>query len=122
MGQRITVKTHPGASPSVRIFSCNRTLTGQAIERYPTLESAAGNEPAQVLARRLFALGVTSVGVYSNVVTVETDPTRWDEVEPAVATAIEHLFEYYGDEAGWSPAARESMGVPVRAPKEATAE
>ncbi|MFZ4514943.1 MAG: NifU N-terminal domain-containing protein [Acidimicrobiia bacterium] len=122
MGERITVTTYPGASESVRIFSCDRSLTGQEIERYPTLESASGNGPAQVLARRLFGLGIASVGVYSNVVTVDADAAKWAVLEPQVVHAIEHLYEYYGDEAGWSPTARAAMGVSVRAPKEVAAE
>jgi len=122
MGQRITVTARPGAAEHVRIFDANRSLTGMEIERYPDLASASGNEPPQVLARRLFALGAQSVGVYSNVVTVEAPAERWAELEPGMVDAIEHLFEYYGDEAGWSPAAREAMGVPVRAPKEVVPE
>jgi hypothetical protein len=122
MGQRITVTVRPGASADVRIFDTNRSLTGMEIERYPDLAAAVGNEPTQVLARRLFGLGAQSVGVYSNVVTVEAPADRWSDIEPAMVDAIEHLFEYYGEEAGWSPAAREAMGVPVRAPKEVVPE
>lgn len=122
MGQRITVTVRPGAAEHVRIFDTNRTLTGMEIERYPDLESAAGNEPPQVLARRLFELGAQHVGIYSNVVTVEAPADQWESIEADMVEAITHLFEYYGDEAGWSPAAREAMGVPVRPPKEAVAE
>jgi len=122
MGQRITVTARPGAADNVRIFDTNRTLTGQEIERYASLEAAAGNEPPEVLARRLFALGAETVGIFSNVVTVEAPADQWASIEPGMIDAIEHLFEYYGDEAGWSPAAREAMGVPVRTPKEVVAE
>lgn len=122
MGQRITVTARPGAAENVRIFDTNRSITGQELERYTSLESAAGNEPPQILARRLFALGAETVGIFSNVVTVEAPAAQWGSIEPGMVDAIEHLFEYYGDEAGWSPAAREAMGVPVRAPKEAAAE
>lgn len=122
MGQRITVTARPGAAENVRIFDTNRSLTGMEIERYADTEAAAGNEPTQVLARRLFGLGAQSVGIFSNVVTVEAPAERWAELEPGMIDAIEHLFEYYGDEAGWSPAAREAMGVTVRAPKEVVPE
>lgn len=125
VGQTITVVTRPGASPGVRFFDCDRSLTGMAIERYssaddPRLrppakrdeagEGSAGSDarvprPPDVLARRLFALGVTSVTVYSSVVTVEAPPDGWAELEPKVIETIEYLFHYYGDDAGWSPAA-----------------
>ena len=65
-----------------------------------------------MLARRLFDLGATKVTVYSNVVTVEAPASAWPELEPKVAFTIEHLFEFYGDDAGWSFAAR-GMEAPV---------
>jgi hypothetical protein len=33
MGQEITVTARRGAAPSMMIFSCNRSITGMAIER-----------------------------------------------------------------------------------------
>jgi hypothetical protein len=113
MGQRITVTTRRGGSPDVRFFDCNRSLTGMAIERYesaddPRLAADADDpspRPPDVLVRRLSALGATRVTVYSNVVTVEAPADRWAGLEPEVVTTIEHLFHYYGDDAGWSPEA-----------------
>jgi hypothetical protein len=122
MGQRITVTSRAGASPRVRIFDCNRTLTGQEITRFPTAESASSSEPPAVLARRLFTLGASSVSIFSNVVTVDAEPAAWDTLLPQAEHAIEHLFEYYGDEAGWSPDALTAMGITVRTPKETVAE
>ena len=49
--------------------------------------------------------------VYSNVVTVEADPSRWATFEPKAIAAIEHLFNYYGDAAGWSVAALAAYGI-----------
>jgi len=63
-------------------------------------------------AQRLFALGATKVTVYSNVVTVEALAGAWDALAPKIAFTIEHLFEFYGDDAGWSFAAR-GMEAPV---------
>ena len=58
MGQFITVTVQAGASPSVRIFDLNRSLTGMAIERYPSVEEGRrADRPPDVLARRLFDLG-----------------------------------------------------------------
>jgi len=107
MGQTITVSVRVGASPAVRFFDTNRSLTGMAIERYasPDDPRVGGRRPPDVLARRLFELGATSTTVYSNVVTVEAPPERWSELEPEVVHAIEYLFHYYGDDAGWSPEA-----------------
>jgi hypothetical protein len=50
--------------------------------------------------------------VYSNVVTVEAPVDAWPDLEPKIVFTIEHLFEFYGDDAGWSFAAR-GMEVPV---------
>ncbi len=107
MGQTITVLVREGASPSVRFFDTNRSLTGMAIERYASPDDARldDSRPADVLARRLFALGVTAVSVYSSVVTVEAPAERWPELEPKAVHVIEYLFHYYGDDAGWSPEA-----------------
>jgi hypothetical protein len=112
MGQTITVTTRPGSTPDVRFFDTNRSLTGMAIERYASADdprlAADGDttpRPPDVLARRLFALGATKVTVYSNVVTVEAPTSGWSELEPRAVAMIEHLFHYYGDDAGWSPEA-----------------
>jgi hypothetical protein len=118
MGQPITVTTRPGASPAVRLFDLNRSLTGMEIERYHSVEDTAGNRPPDVLARRLFDLGATQVTIYSSVVTVEAPPERWAELESRVTEAIEHLFGYYGDEAGWSPDALKVLGIEVKPPPE----
>jgi hypothetical protein len=114
MGQPITVTTRAGARPEVRFFEANRSLTGMAIDMYPRADAATGERPPDVLARRLFDLGATKVTVYSNVVTVEAPPSAWDDVEPTVTHTIEHLFEFYGDDAGWSFEAR---GVEATASK-----
>jgi hypothetical protein len=134
VGQHITVTVRHGASPSVRIFDTNRSFTGMAIERYAApaggaSEPAGGGEPAvharshrppDVLAARLLALGAEAVTVYSNVVSVEAPPERWPDLEPEVVETIEHLFGYYGDEAGWSPDALRAIGVePLPTPEPA---
>jgi hypothetical protein len=111
MGQPITVTVRAGARPDVRFFDANRSLTGMAIETYTAADRSdarltEGQRPPDVLARRLFALGARRVTIYSNVVTVEAPATVWDELEPQATFTIEHLFEYYGDDAGWSFEAR----------------
>jgi hypothetical protein len=105
MGQPITVTVRAGASPDIRFFECNRSLTGMAIEVY-TAESPTGARPPDVLAKRLLDAGAVKVTIYSNVATVEAPADVWPELEPKVTFTIEHLFEFYGDDAGWSFEAR----------------
>ncbi len=108
MGQTITVTARAGAVPEVRFFDLNRSLTGMAIERYASTDDVHWQRPPDVLASRLFALGATSITIYSNVVTVEAPASAWDALESRVTYVIEHLFNYYGDDAGWSP---DALGV-----------
>jgi hypothetical protein len=112
MGQPITVSVQEGANPDVRMFDLNRSLTGMALEVYASAERAAGDRPPDVLARRLFDFGAQRVAVYSNVVTVEAPADKWAELQPKAVHMLEHLFEYYGDEAGWSP---QALGKPAPA-------
>jgi hypothetical protein len=111
VGQLITVTARAGSIPTVRIFDLDRSLTGMAIERYPSADRVRGDRPPDVLARRLFALGVRSVTVYSSTVTVDAEAERWSELEPKVTETIAHLFGYYGDDAGWSPDSLRAVGV-----------
>ena len=116
MGQPITVSVRAGGRPEVRFFDANRSLTGMEIETYVRGDSVRGpgegealpdgQRPPDVLARRLFDLGAQRVTIYSNVVTVEAPAAAWADLEPKAVHTIEHLFEYYGDDAGWSFEAR----------------
>jgi hypothetical protein len=106
MGQPITVSVRSGARPEVRFFTCNRSLTGMATLVYTAASGAEGERPPDVLARRLLARGARVVTVYSNVVAVEADPAAWPALEDQVRHDLEHLFEFYGAEAGWSFEAR----------------
>jgi len=106
MGQPITVTVRTGSRPEVRILTANRSVTGMEIEVYGDAEAAAGDRPPDVLARRLLAAGATKVTVYSNVVTVEAPTGAWGTLEAEARHLVEHLFEFYGDDAGWSFAAR----------------
>lgn len=115
MGLPITVQVRRGASPTARFFDLNRSLTGMGVERYASEADTRekGDRPPDLLARRLFGLGVDGVTVYANVVTVEAPAARWDELEGPVSATIEHLLEYHGDDAGWWWEAR---GLPVPVP------
>jgi len=113
MGQFITVTAREGASPSVHIFDLNRSLTGMAIERYTSAADVkpGDHRPPGVLAKRLFDLGATSVTVYSSAVAVVAPADLWPALQPKVIESIEHLFGYYGDDAGWSPDSLRAIGV-----------
>jgi hypothetical protein len=111
MGQPITVTVQSGASPSVRIFNLNRSITGMAIERYASVDDVKGGRPPDVLARRLFDLGADHVTVYSSSATVVAAPEQWPALEPKVVETIEHLFGFYGEDAGWSPDSLRAIGV-----------
>ena len=120
MGQAITVTSRVGSAATVRIFDCNRSITGMAIESYGSVDETGGGRPPDVLARRLFDLGATRVTVYSSAVTVEAPEDRWGALEPGTVDAIQHLFGYYGDDAGWSPDNLRAVGVePVLPPEPA---
>jgi hypothetical protein len=106
MGQPITVTMRTGVRPDVRFFDSNRSITGMAIEVYTAASGAEGQRPPDVLARRLLEAGATKVTIYSNVVTVEAPPEAWAELEGRATYLIEHLFEFYGADAGWSFEAR----------------
>ncbi|MET0895029.1 MAG: hypothetical protein ABWY80_04170 [Acidimicrobiia bacterium] len=121
MGQHITVDVATGASPTTRIFNLNRSITGMAIERYPSVEAISKGRPPDVLARRLFDLGADSVTVYSSSATVTAPAEQWASLEPQVVETIEHLFGYYGDDAGWSPDNLRAIGVEPIIPPEPTA-
>lgn len=111
MGQDITVTARLGVSPAVRLFACNRSITGMAIESYRSVDDTTGNRPPDVLARRLFDLGVNGVTIFSSDVTVEAPVERWGELEPRVEETIRNLFGFYGDDAGWSDDSLRAIGV-----------
>jgi hypothetical protein len=104
------------------LFDCNRSITGMAIETYASLAETGGNRPPDVLARRLFDLGATRVTVYSSDVIVEAPPEEWAELAPRVEDSIQHLFGYYGPDAGWAPDALRAIGVEPIVPPEPAAD
>jgi hypothetical protein len=112
VGQQITVTEFPGSTDAVRQYVLNRSITGMKTERYPNRDAAPGDRPPDVIARRLFDLGASTVTVYSNIVTVEMAPDAWAEASPQVLEALEYLFRYYGDDAGWSWDARGLPEIP----------
>jgi hypothetical protein len=116
MGQTITVTSREGSRPEVRFFDTNRSLTGMAIEHYASPADVHWQRPPDVLAQRLFELGATAVTIYSNVITVEAPVDAWDALEARIEHIITHLFNYYGDDAGWSPEALGSEASSAASP------
>ena len=91
MGQPITVTVRAGASPDIRFFECNRSLTSMAIEVYTSeSEALTGARPPDVLARRLLDAGAVKVTIYSNVVTVEA-ASEAEKLPPLTVTAVPAL-------------------------------
>jgi Scaffold protein Nfu/NifU N terminal len=111
MGQPIAVTARPGVRPDVMHFEVNRSLTGMQTERYATAEGITGPRPPDELARRLFALGVTGVTIYSSVITVTAPADQWPTLVDKVTDTIENLFIYY----------REGVAPPAAALGEAAA-
>ncbi|HEY4409484.1 MAG TPA: NifU N-terminal domain-containing protein [Acidimicrobiia bacterium] len=103
MGQAITVTVRPGVRSDVKHFELNRSLTGMQTHRYTEADPVTGTKPPDELARRLFALGVSAVTIYSSVVTVVAPAERWSALQPEVEDTIVNLFIYYRD--GQAPAA-----------------
>lgn len=58
--------------------------------------------PAFVCAKRLLELGVDSVSIYSNTVTINCSTELFSKIEKNITATLENLFRYYGDDAGWS--------------------
>ena len=118
MGQPITVSIRKGNDPEVRILDTDRSLTGMAIERYASVEAARsrGRRPPNVLAERILEAGAMHVTVYGNVITVRA--SDWSSLEERAQYLVTHLFEYYGEDAGWSPSA---LGVEATPPTEVAA-
>lgn len=103
MGQPITVTVRPGVRSDVKNFDLNRSLTGMETHRYQAGQDIAGTKPPDELARRLFALGVSAVTIYSSVVTVVAPAEQWSSLQAKVEDTITNLFIYYRD--GQLPAA-----------------
>ena len=97
MGQPITVTVRPGVRSDVKHFELNRSLTGMQTHRYTAAQPPTGTKPPDELARRLFALGVSAVTVYSSVVTVVAPPDQWGPLQPKVEDTIANLFIHYRD-------------------------
>ena len=111
MGQPITVTVRPGVREDVRHFEINRSLTGMQTHRYRVGEVIPGTRPPDELARRLFALGISAVTIYSSVITVVAPAGEWPALQPKVEDTIANLFIHYRD-GEIPPAATPAEGAP----------
>lgn len=93
MGQPVTVLERPTTTPGVVRFETNRNLTGMGHKGYRSVADATQANPADELARRLFARGgIATIHVYQNIVTVQLA----DGSPPAgIKELIEELYLYY---------------------------
>jgi hypothetical protein len=107
MGQPITVIEKRGQRHDVVRFELNRSLTGMGHHRYRSRADAAGNTPADELARRLFDRGgVQAVHIYSNIVDLDLAP-RADT--GGMQDIIRDLFLYYGAPSEPEPSDEETV-------------
>ncbi len=93
MGQPIEVTSQPGSRPQVVFFEINRSLTGMKIEEYRSPADAEGDRWVDELARRLGALGVTRLTIYSSSVVAEAPD--WSDIRDEAERTIEQLYVYY---------------------------
>lgn len=105
MGQTIKVSA-PTVVGQVALFDTDRSLSGQDGETYRTVsEAAAGSTFPAALAGRLLDIDrlVSSVYVYSNVISVER-PAGWAaETQQAMSDAIRDFFVIYDENKGDQP-------------------
>lgn len=102
MGQDITATKIDSGTKSSHIYSLDRSLTGMENTVYDDPEMVVDPKSgADVLAKRLLDIGVESVAIYSNVVTVNCEPEVYSRIEKQVDNIIANLFRFYGDDAGW---------------------
>jgi hypothetical protein len=104
MGQSITVTVRAGVRGDVRHFELNRSLTGMQTHRYTASEPVTGSKPPDELARRLFALGVSAVTIYSSSVTVVAPSETWGALQAKVEDTLTNLFIFYREGALPPPA------------------
>jgi hypothetical protein len=109
MGQPVAVTEKLSSSPGIVRFELNRSLTGMGHERFASADEAAGDDPAAVLARRLFATGqVAGVHVYSNIVTVALGA---DGTTNGLADIVRDLYQYW--KPGMEPPSFADLEVPA---------
>lgn len=96
MGQVIKVEAREGPDDTLYL-DMDRSLTGMGLEAYYSPEDAKHDDPADELARQLFAIkGVSTVFINSNVVTLTRTPDAdWGEIETQAADVIANLFIHY---------------------------
>ena len=92
MGQPVTLIKTSSPRPGIVRFELNRSLTGMGHVRYEHGDAIVADDPASVLAGRLFeAGGVKAVHVYSSTVTVELASNEVGDLE----TVIGGLYTHY---------------------------
>lgn len=97
MGQAVTVVASTSSRPGIVRFEINRCLTGMVHERYQAGDDILGERPVDDLARCLFGLGgVDYIGVFSNVITVQSTGEAPDIHR--IVDAIASLHLHYREE------------------------
>jgi hypothetical protein len=103
MGQDISFEKVDSGNSTDHIYSLNRSLTGMEIASYDDVNFEVDkNNGADVLAKHILGLGVNSVSIYSNVITINCDSDKFKTIESKVEEVFSNLFRFYGDQALWS--------------------
>lgn len=111
MGQPVAVEQKAGGSSTIIRFETNRSLTGQGHENFTSAQEARGSRPAAVVARKLFeSHQVSSVHVYSNVLTVNVLPGA---TPSGLNGIIRDLYQYW--KPGMTPPSAEELMAQVPA-------
>ncbi len=93
MGQPVAVVEKPSSTPGVVRYEANRSLSGQGHDRFESLSDAIGPTPSAEVARRLFGSGkVSSVHVFSNIITVDLLKGRTAD---GLGDIIRDLYQYW---------------------------
>lgn len=96
MGQDITVEQLPSADKSTFVYSLNRSLTGMETYSYLNVADVPDdNDPANLLSKKVLDLGVESVSIYSNVVTVKCDSSKFSSIKTNLEETMQTLFRFY---------------------------
>lgn len=93
MGQLVGVVEKPSSAPGVVRYELNRTLSGMGHERFMSLLDADGGTPSSSLARQLLSTGkVSSVHIYSNIVTVDLEKGFNSD---GLADIVREMYRYW---------------------------
>ena len=100
MGQDISFTKVDSGNESTHIYSLNRSLTGMEIISYSDPDfNVDANSGADVLAKQPLDLGVDSISIYSNMVTINFEKEDFEKINSQVEELIVNVFRFYDEQA-----------------------